>query len=71
MSGKRRPMRASFGPVSGLAPVKFRWSSISITSPGANSGLSAPAALVTTSSRGPSRPSSRTASAISAAAQPS
>ena len=36
--------------------MKFRWSSISITSPGAKSGFSAPAALVTTSRCGAERP---------------
>ena len=56
MSGKRRPIASSFGPVSGLAPVKFRWSSISMTSPGRNSGSSAPAALVTTSRSAPEPP---------------
>ena len=45
MSGKRRPTESSFGPVSGLTPVKFRWSSISITSPGPKSGSSAPGGI--------------------------
>ena len=33
VGGKRSPMASSFGPVSGLTPVKLRWSEISITSP--------------------------------------
>jgi purine-nucleoside phosphorylase len=36
MSGKRGPIRSSLGPVSGFAPVRFRWSVMRTSSPGAN-----------------------------------
>ena len=39
MSGKRAPSRSSFGPVSGFAPVRFRWSVIRTRSPGAQDGV--------------------------------
>ena len=49
MSGNRTPKRSSFGPTSGLLPMKLMWSSITIKVPGDNDVLMPPAALVSTS----------------------
>ncbi len=46
MSGNRGPNRSSFGPTSGLLPIRLMWSSISISVPGLKSRLMPPAALV-------------------------
>ena len=59
MSGKRRPKRSSFGPMSGLVPSRLMWSSITISAPWPNFVLMPPAAFVRISALTPSRPSTR------------
>ena len=49
MARKRGPKRSRLGPSSGFSPDRLIVSAISITSPGSNSGLTPPAALVSTS----------------------
>ncbi len=71
MSGKRAPKRSSFGPTSGLAPIRLMWSLISISAPWAKLVLMPPAALVRISTLTPSRPSTRVAKVATAIAWPS
>ena len=49
MSGNRGPNRSSFGPMSGLVPIRLMWSSITISAPCENDVLMPPAALVSSS----------------------
>ena len=60
MSVKRSPMFEAFGPTSGLCPVRFRWSLMTMSVPGPKLGSSPPAALVSTTTFAPSRPNSST-----------
>ena len=55
MSGKRGPNRSSFGPTSGLPPIRLMWSSMTISAPCPNSVLMPPAALVRIRRLTPSR----------------
>lgn len=65
MSGNRGPSSVSSGPTRGFRPVRFKWSVMTINSPGRNAVLTAPAALVTTRVLTPNEPSTRTGNATS------
>ena len=49
MSGNRSPSRSSFGPISGLSPIRLMWSSMTMMSPLAYCGFIPPQALLTIS----------------------
>jgi hypothetical protein len=57
MSGNRGPKRSSLGPMSGLLPMRFRWSSITIRAPWLKPVFTPPAAFVRMSLRTPESPS--------------
>ncbi len=71
MSGKRGPKRSSFGPTSGLVPIRLMWSSITISAPCENDVLMPPAALVRISVFTPSGPMTRVANTTFAIGCPS